>query len=85
LLKNHLADATVAGIVKNILKLTQTFRNSSHWPQAGDHCFEALSRKTGVSFSCMASKSSDLWVCPLILNSHSIRAFIWLRGKFNNQ
>jgi len=31
------------------------------------------------------SKSSDFWVCPLILNSHSIRSGIRLRRKFNNQ
>jgi len=31
------------------------------------------------------SKSSDFWVCPLILYSHSIRARICLRRKFNNQ
>jgi len=31
------------------------------------------------------SKSSDFWVCPLILNSHLIRAYICLRDKFNNQ
>jgi len=29
-------------------------------------------------------KSSDLWVCPLILNSHSIRPCISLPRKFNN-
>jgi len=33
----------------------------------------------------MVSKSSDFWVCPLILNSHSIRACICLRHNFNNQ
>jgi len=34
----------------------------------------------------MISKSSDFWVCPLILNSHSIsRVCICLRRKFNNQ
>jgi len=33
----------------------------------------------------MVSKFSDFWVCPLILNSHSIRACICLRRKFNNQ
>jgi len=36
--------ATVAGIVKNILKIIQTFGNNSHGPQGGDHCFEALSK-----------------------------------------
>jgi len=30
LLKNLSADATVAGIIKNILKLIQTFGNNSH-------------------------------------------------------
>ena len=34
--------------------------------------------------SCIVSKFSDFWVCPLILNSHSIRACICLRRKFNN-
>jgi len=33
----------------------------------------------------MVSKSEDFWVCPLILNSHSIRAWFCLRRKFNNQ
>jgi len=33
----------------------------------------------------MVSKSSDFWVCPLILNSHSIRACICLRPKFYDQ
>jgi len=47
LLKKHSADATSAGIVKNILKIIQTFGNNSqkpHGPQGGDHCFEALSK-----------------------------------------
>jgi len=47
LLKNLSADATVAGIVKNILKLIQTFGNNSrktHQRQGGDHCFKALSK-----------------------------------------
>jgi len=44
LLKNLSTDATVAGIVKNILKLMQTFGNNSHKPQGGDHCFKALSK-----------------------------------------
>jgi len=47
LLKNLSADATVAGIVKNILKLIQTFENNSHkphGPHGGDHCFKALSK-----------------------------------------
>jgi len=47
LLKNLSVDATVAGIVKNILKLTQTFGNNSHkphGPQGGDHCFKALQK-----------------------------------------
>jgi len=47
LLKNHSADATVAGIVKNILKLIQPFGNNSHkphGPQSSDHCFKALSK-----------------------------------------
>jgi len=34
LLKNLSADATVAGIVKNHLKLIQTFGNNSHKPHA---------------------------------------------------
>jgi len=39
-----------------------------------------------VSFSCMVSKSSDFWLCTLILNSHSIsRACTCLRRKFSNQ
>jgi len=45
LLKNLSADATVAGIVRNILNVIQTFRNNSHKPhgsQGGDHCFTAL-------------------------------------------
>jgi len=60
LLKDFSADATVAGIVKNILKLIQTFGNNSHkphGPQAGDHCFKAFSRNTVVRLSCMVSKS----------------------------
>jgi len=47
LLKNLSADATVARIVKNILKLIQTFGNYSHkphGPQGGDHSFKALSK-----------------------------------------
>jgi len=47
LLTNLSADATVAGIVKNIFKLIQTFGNNSHKPhgsQRGDHCFKALSK-----------------------------------------
>jgi len=44
LLKNLSVDVTVAGIVKNILKLIQTFGNNSHMPQGGDHCFKALSK-----------------------------------------
>jgi len=45
LLKNLSADATVAGIVKNILKIIQTFGNNSHKPhgqKGGEHCFKAL-------------------------------------------
>jgi len=38
-----------------------------------------------VSFSCVVSKSSDFWLCPLILNSHLIRACICMQRKFNNQ
>jgi len=37
-----------------------------------------------VSFSCMVSKSSDFWLCLLILNSHLIRACVCLWRKFNN-
>jgi len=44
LLKNLSADATVSGIVKNILKLIQTFGNNSHGQHGGDHCFKALSK-----------------------------------------
>jgi len=47
LLKKLSAGATVAGIVKNILKLIQAFENNSHkphGPQGGDHCFKALSK-----------------------------------------
>jgi len=44
LLKNHSADAIVGGIVKNILKLIQTFGNNSHGPHGGDHCFKTLSK-----------------------------------------
>jgi len=33
----------------------------------------------------MVSKSSDFWLCPLILNSHSIKACICFRRKFNNK
>ena len=36
-------------------------------------------------FLLYVSKSSDFWVCPLILISHSIRPCISLRRKFNNQ
>jgi len=45
--KNLSADASVAGIVKNTIKLIQTFGNNSHkphGPQGGDHCFKALSK-----------------------------------------
>ena len=87
-LKDLSIDATVAGIIKYILKLIQTFGNNSHkphGPQAGDYCFEAFCRNNVVSFSCMVSKSSDFWLCPLILNSHSIGACVSLRRKFNNQ
>jgi len=44
LLKNLSADAIVAGIVNNILKLIQSFGNNSHGPHGGDHCFKALSK-----------------------------------------
>jgi len=44
LLKDLSADATVAGIVQNILKLIQTFGNNSHGPHGGDHSFKALSK-----------------------------------------
>ena len=47
LLKNLSTDATVAGIVKNILKLIQTFGNNSHkshGPHGGDNCFKPLSK-----------------------------------------
>ena len=84
LAENLSADATVAGIVKNILKIMQTYGNNSHkshGPQGGDHCFKALSKY----YKWLVSKSSDFWVCPLILNSHSIRPCISLRRKFNNQ
>ena len=69
----------VAGIVRNILKLIQTYRNNSHKPheqQAGDHCILSHSVEIllVVGFSCMVSKFWAFWVCPLILNSHSIRA-----------
>jgi len=66
LLRDLSAAVTVAGIVKNILKLILTFGNNLHTPQAGDNCFEAFCRKIMVSVSCMVSKSSDFWVCPLI-------------------
>jgi len=36
-------------------------------------------------FLLYVSKSSDFWICLLILNSHSIRPCISLRRKFNNQ
>jgi len=86
LLQNLSADATVAGIVKNILKLIQTFgNNNSHGPQGGNHCFKALSKSVSGWFLLYVSKSSDFWVCPLILNSHSFRPCISLRRKFNNQ
>jgi len=44
-LKNLSANATAAGIIKNILKLLQTFGNNSHnphGPQGGDRCFKTL-------------------------------------------
>ena len=47
LLKHLSADATVAGIFKNILKLIQAFGNNSHkphGPHGGDNCFKALSK-----------------------------------------
>jgi len=44
LLKNLSADATAAGIVKNIFKLIQTFGNNLHGPHGGHHCFKALSK-----------------------------------------
>jgi len=71
LLKNLSADATVAGIVKNILMLKQTFGNNSHGPQAGNHCFKALSTYCKWLVSPVCSKSSDFWVCPLILTFDS--------------
>jgi len=57
LLQNHSADATVAGIVNNILKIKQTFGNNSrkpHGPHGGGHCFKALSKycKWFVSPAC---------------------------------
>jgi len=33
----------------------------------------------------MVSKFSDFWLCPLILNSHLIKACICFRRKFCNQ
>jgi len=44
LLKNFSADATLAGIFKNIPKLIQTFGNNSNLPHGGDYCFKALSK-----------------------------------------
>ena len=44
MLKNLSADATAAGIVKNILKLIQTFGHNSQGPHGGNHCFKALSK-----------------------------------------
>jgi len=44
MLKNLSADATLAEIVTNILKLIQTFGSNSHTPHGGDHCFKALSK-----------------------------------------
>jgi len=38
-----------------------------------------------VSFSSMVLKSSDFWVCPLIINSQLTKACIYLRHKFKNQ
>jgi len=79
----------LAGIIKNILKLIQTFGNNSHKPhrlQAGDHCFKALPKycRWLVSPVCFEI-FRFLGICPLILNSHSIRPCISLRRKFNNQ
>jgi len=42
LLKNLSADATVARIVKNILKLIQTFGNNSHKPHGHKAATTAL-------------------------------------------
>jgi len=54
LLKNLSADATVARIIKNILKLIQAFGNTSHRPHGGNHFFKALSKycKWLVSPAC---------------------------------
>jgi len=38
-----------------------------------------------LNFSCMVSKFSDFWLCPLIINSHLIKACICFRRKFCNQ
>jgi len=43
LLKSLSADVTVAGIVRNILNIIQTFGKNSHkphGPQGGDHCLK---------------------------------------------
>jgi len=79
LLKNLSADVTVAGIIKKILKIIQTFGNNSHkphGPQGGDHNFKALSKhcKWLVSPVCF-----EIFRFLLILNSHSIRPCISLR------
>jgi len=47
LLKNLSADASVAGIAKNILKIILTVGNNArkpHGPQGREHCFKALSK-----------------------------------------
>jgi len=90
LLKNLSADSTVAGIVKNILKIIQTFGNNSHTShtgyKGGDHCFKVLWKycKWLVSPVWFRNLRISGYVL-LILNSHLIRPCISLRRKFNNQ
>ena len=88
LAENTFSRCYVAGIVKNILKLIQTFENNSHKPHGPQGATTALKhcRNTASGwFLLCLSKSSGFWLCPLILNSHPIRPCISLRRKFNNQ
>ena len=85
LLKNLSADSTVAGIVKNILKIIQTFGNNSHTShtgyKGGDHCFKVLWKycKWLVSPVWFRNLRISGYVL-LILNSHLIRPCISLCG-----
>jgi len=85
LLKNLSAEATVAGIVKNILEVIQTFENNSHGPHGGNHCFKALSKYCKCLIYPVCFEIFRFGACPLVLNLHSIGSCISFLRKFNNQ